>query len=100
MSNRATLIAERDFENRGIDASIFSSQPLAVEKHKIEQCGSVKPPADELILGFRLKAETSSFDIYISANDTIVGEKVYKHQNVHLYHKLTILHNGRKVTFF
>lgn len=100
LGNRTTLMEEKNFEHRGISTAIFSGKPLVVKKHHIEQCASDEQPADEQFLAFHLESDSAVYDVYFAANDTVKGERVYKHNDVHLYHKLTILNDGKKVTFF
>ena len=96
LTNRATLVDEKEFVHHGIRYSIFSGKPLEVVLNKIEQCGAEQSPSEEHFLSFHLKADSSEYDIYFAANETYKGERLYKHIDEYFYHRLAISKNGQK----
>ncbi|WP_318615245.1 heparinase II/III family protein [Sporosarcina sp. YIM B06819] len=96
LTNRTTLVDEKEFVDHGIRFSIFSGKPLEVMLNHIEQCGAEQSPSEQYFLSFHLKTDSSDYDIYFAANETHIGERIYKHNDDYFYHRLTISKNGQK----
>ncbi len=96
LTNRTTLVDEKEFDQHGVRFSIFSGKPLKVMPNKVEQSGTGQSPSEKYFLSFHLKVDSSEYDIYFVANETSTGERLYKHNDEYFYHRLTISKNGQK----